>query len=173
MRTTIGRMLGTLPESFFDVTVAASKTEHLAQLCSSTVMTGYLFRNVQQRLELQQQMGDLDGGLLVFLLPCSFMVACLGASEQPDSHSHCKCNTSRRDQLRYLWSCALPSGSKGGIRVLASVAAMLRPPGGCKHPPVHVSSSSAPCQALCPPGFPSLGLPRSTQCEDAIFYHPP
>ena len=87
MRTTIGRMLGTLLESFFDVTVAASKTEHLAQLCSSTVMTGYLFRNVQQRLELQQQMGDLDGGLLVFLLPCSFMVACLGASEQPDSQT--------------------------------------------------------------------------------------
>ena len=61
MRTTIGRMLGTLPESFFDVTVAANKTEHLAQLCSSTVMTGYLFRNVQQRLDLQQQMGELDG----------------------------------------------------------------------------------------------------------------
>ena len=75
MRTTIGRMLGTLPESFFDVTVAASKTEHLAQLCSSTVMSGYLFRNVQQRLELQQQMGDLDGGLLLL---SSLLLACVG-----------------------------------------------------------------------------------------------
>ena len=40
MRETIGRMLGSLPEEFFDVTVSAARSEDLAQLCYSVIMTG-------------------------------------------------------------------------------------------------------------------------------------
>lgn len=90
MRTTIGRMLGTLPETFFSTTVSANKTEHLAQLCSSTMMTGYLFRNVQQRLELQQQMGDFDGGhsLHSAIIPAMWIKAAVGEHLHP-THAPC------------------------------------------------------------------------------------
>ena len=40
MRDTIGRMLGSLPEEFFDVKVSAARFEDLAQLCYSVIMTG-------------------------------------------------------------------------------------------------------------------------------------
>ena len=51
MRVTIANMLGTLPPQFFSVTVSTA-TENLAQLMYSVLMTGYMFRNAQYRLDL-------------------------------------------------------------------------------------------------------------------------
>lgn len=56
MRETIARMLGTLPPQFFQVTVSTRSSEDLAQLFYSVMMTGYLFRNAQYRLELRRKM---------------------------------------------------------------------------------------------------------------------
>lgn len=56
MRETIARMLGTLPPQFFQVTVSTSSAEDLAQLFYSVMMTGYMFRNAQCRLELRRKM---------------------------------------------------------------------------------------------------------------------
>ena len=56
MRETIGRMLGTLPPQYFQVTVSTQSSEDLAQLFYSVMMTGYLFRNAQYRLELRRKM---------------------------------------------------------------------------------------------------------------------
>lgn len=55
MRQTVTNMLGTLPPQFFAVTVS-TVAENLAQLMYSVMMTGYMFRNAQFRLELQQSM---------------------------------------------------------------------------------------------------------------------
>ncbi|GKD89594.1 hypothetical protein Tco_1365101 [Tanacetum coccineum] len=48
-------MIGTLPPQFFAVTVT-TVAENLAQLMYSVLMTGYMFRNAQYRLELQQSL---------------------------------------------------------------------------------------------------------------------
>ncbi|XP_010430466.1 PREDICTED: uncharacterized protein LOC104714715 isoform X3 [Camelina sativa] len=69
MRQTVTNMIGTLPPQFFAVTVT-SVAENLAQLMMSVLMTGYMFRNAQYRLELQQSLEqvalpeprDLKGG---------------------------------------------------------------------------------------------------------------
>ncbi|KAI8016250.1 hypothetical protein LOK49_LG05G03878 [Camellia lanceoleosa] len=53
MRQTVANMIGTLPPQFFTVTVT-TVAENLAQLMYSVLMTGYMFRNAQYRLELQQ-----------------------------------------------------------------------------------------------------------------------
>ncbi|XWS25997.1 hypothetical protein CRYUN_Cryun27aG0115900 [Craigia yunnanensis] len=53
MRQTVTNMIGTLPPQFFAVTVS-TVAENLAQLMYSVMMTGYMFRNAQYRLELQQ-----------------------------------------------------------------------------------------------------------------------
>ncbi|XP_052202255.1 uncharacterized protein LOC127808000 isoform X2 [Diospyros lotus] len=53
MRQTVTNMIGTLPPQFFAVTVT-TVAENLAQLMYSVLMTGYMFRNAQYRLELQQ-----------------------------------------------------------------------------------------------------------------------
>ncbi|KAK2995095.1 hypothetical protein RJ640_020735, partial [Escallonia rubra] len=53
MRHTVTNMIGTLPPQFFAVTVT-TVAENLAQLMYSVLMTGYMFRNAQYRLELQQ-----------------------------------------------------------------------------------------------------------------------
>ncbi|XP_020599939.1 uncharacterized protein LOC110039273 [Phalaenopsis equestris] len=53
MRQTVTNMIGTLPPQFFAVTVT-TVAENLAQLMYSVMMTGYMFRNAQYRLELQQ-----------------------------------------------------------------------------------------------------------------------
>jgi hypothetical protein len=55
MRQTVTNMLGTLPPQFFDVRVS-TVAENLAQLMYSVMMTGYMFRNAQYRLELQQSL---------------------------------------------------------------------------------------------------------------------
>lgn len=55
MRQTVTNMIGTLPPQFFAVTVT-TVAENLAQLMYSVLMTGYMFRNAQFRLELQQSL---------------------------------------------------------------------------------------------------------------------
>lgn len=55
MRQTVTNMIGTLPPQFFAVTVS-TVAENLAQLMYSVMMTGYMFRNAQFRLELQQSL---------------------------------------------------------------------------------------------------------------------
>lgn len=55
MRQTVTNMIGTLPPQFFAVTVT-TVAENLAQLMYSVLMTGYMFKNVQYRLELQQSL---------------------------------------------------------------------------------------------------------------------
>ncbi|CAI7817504.1 unnamed protein product [Closterium sp. NIES-54] len=51
MRQTVSNMLGSLPPQYFEVTVT-TVGENLAQLMFSVMMTGYMFRNAQYRLEL-------------------------------------------------------------------------------------------------------------------------
>ncbi|KAI4336706.1 hypothetical protein L6164_015198 [Bauhinia variegata] len=55
MRQTVTNMIGTLPPQFFAVTVTIV-AENLARLMYSVMMTGYIFRNAQYRLELQQSL---------------------------------------------------------------------------------------------------------------------
>ncbi|KAF8377719.1 hypothetical protein HHK36_031103 [Tetracentron sinense] len=55
MRHTVTNMIGTLPPQFFSVTVT-TVAESLAQLMYSVMMTGYMFKNAQYRLELQQSL---------------------------------------------------------------------------------------------------------------------
>ncbi|KAL3689765.1 hypothetical protein R1sor_016074 [Riccia sorocarpa] len=55
MRQTVTNMLGTLPPQFFEISVT-TVAENLAQLMYSVMMTGYMFRNAQFRLELQQSL---------------------------------------------------------------------------------------------------------------------
>ncbi|KAK0576513.1 hypothetical protein LWI29_018694 [Acer saccharum] len=55
MRQTVTNMIGTLPPQFFAVTVS-TVAENLAQLMYSVMMTGYMFKNAQYRLELQQSL---------------------------------------------------------------------------------------------------------------------
>ncbi|KAI3418111.1 uncharacterized protein J3R85_013978 [Psidium guajava] len=58
MRQTVTNMIGTLPPQFFTVTVTTI-AENLAQLMYSVLMTGYMFRNAQYRLELQQSLDQV------------------------------------------------------------------------------------------------------------------
>ncbi|KAL5706213.1 hypothetical protein ACHQM5_024411 [Ranunculus cassubicifolius] len=58
MRQTVTNMIGTLPPQFFAVTVT-TVAENLAQLMYSVLMTGYMFRNAQFRLELQQSLDQV------------------------------------------------------------------------------------------------------------------
>ncbi|KAK1273899.1 hypothetical protein QJS04_geneDACA009734 [Acorus gramineus] len=55
MRQTVTNMIGTLPPQFFAITVT-TVAENLAQLMYSVIMTGYMFRNAEYRLELQQSL---------------------------------------------------------------------------------------------------------------------
>ncbi|CAN0924240.1 hypothetical protein LINGRAHAP2_LOCUS34053 [Linum grandiflorum] len=55
MRQTVTNMIGSLPPQFFTVTVS-TVGEHLAQLMYSVLMTGYMFKNAQYRLELQESL---------------------------------------------------------------------------------------------------------------------
>lgn len=57
MRQTVTNMLGTLPPQFFDIHVS-TVAENLAQLMYSVMMTGYMFRNAQYRMELQQSLAQ-------------------------------------------------------------------------------------------------------------------
>ncbi|KAE9609460.1 hypothetical protein Lal_00020242 [Lupinus albus] len=55
MRETVTNMIGTLPPQFFSVTIT-TVAENLAQVMYSVMMTGYMFRNAQYRLELQESL---------------------------------------------------------------------------------------------------------------------
>ncbi|KAL3505483.1 hypothetical protein ACH5RR_035324 [Cinchona calisaya] len=55
MRQTVTSMIGTLPPQFFAIAVT-TVAENLAQLMYSVMMTGYMFRNAQYRIELQQSL---------------------------------------------------------------------------------------------------------------------
>ncbi|VFQ60394.1 unnamed protein product [Cuscuta campestris] len=55
MRQTVTNMMGTLPPQFFSVTVT-TVAENLAQLMYSVMMTGYMFKNAQFRMEMQQSL---------------------------------------------------------------------------------------------------------------------
>ena len=55
MRQTIANYLGGLPPQFFTVEISA-KGEDLAQLMYNMMMTGYMFRNGQYKLELRNSM---------------------------------------------------------------------------------------------------------------------
>jgi hypothetical protein len=59
MRTTITNMLGTLPPQFFTVTIS-TVGENLSQLMYSVMMTGYMFKNAQYRLELRGSLGGMQ-----------------------------------------------------------------------------------------------------------------
>jgi Protein of unknown function (DUF760) len=61
MRQTITNMLGTLPPQFFDVRISAVG-ENLAQLMYSVMMTGYLFKNAQYRMDLRTKLSLLPSG---------------------------------------------------------------------------------------------------------------
>ncbi len=54
MRSAVTNLLGTLPPSFFNVTVSA-KQEDMAQIFYSAIMTGYMYRNVQYRIDLNYE----------------------------------------------------------------------------------------------------------------------
>ncbi|XP_042428879.1 uncharacterized protein LOC122015877 isoform X1 [Zingiber officinale] len=58
MRQTVTNMIGTLPPQCFAVTIT-TVAENLAQLMYSVMMTGYMFRNAQYRLELQQSLEQI------------------------------------------------------------------------------------------------------------------
>ncbi|KAK4745770.1 hypothetical protein SAY87_012082 [Trapa incisa] len=58
MRQTVTNMIGTLPPQFFSVTVT-TVAENLAQLMYSVLMTGYMFRNAQYRVELQESLSQV------------------------------------------------------------------------------------------------------------------
>jgi hypothetical protein len=55
MRQTVTNIIGTLPPQFFSITIN-TVAENLAQLMYSVMMTGYMFRNAQYRLELQESL---------------------------------------------------------------------------------------------------------------------
>ena len=64
MRQTIANYLGGLPPEYFSVEISA-KGEDLAQLMYTMMMTGYMFRNVQYKLDLHTNM--LPHGQLTLL----------------------------------------------------------------------------------------------------------
>lgn len=66
MRQTIANYLGGLPPEYFSVEISA-KGEDLAQLMYTMMMTGYMFRNVQYKLDLHTNM--LPQGQLIVLPP--------------------------------------------------------------------------------------------------------
>eukprot|EP00850_Spirogloea_muscicola_P001591 SM000006S19356 [mRNA] locus=s6:376166:378294:+ [translate_table: standard] len=77
MRLTVTNMLGTLPLQFFEVTVS-TVGENLAQLMYSVMMTGYMFRNAQYRMDLSQSLAQAA-------LPGPTVAARRGADFEPGS----------------------------------------------------------------------------------------
>ena len=64
MRQTITSMLGTLPPSFFNITISA-KTENFAQLMLSVLMTGYMFRSAWTRMGLSRSLESISLSLMM------------------------------------------------------------------------------------------------------------
>ena len=61
MRSTVTNLVGSLPPQWFSVTVS-SLSENLAQLLFSTLMTGYVFRNLSRRRELKRVLAGTHAG---------------------------------------------------------------------------------------------------------------
>jgi hypothetical protein len=59
MERNIGGLLGGLPREGFDVTIAMNR-DQLGQLLASAMMNGYFLRNAEQRLSLENTLGNLD-----------------------------------------------------------------------------------------------------------------
>ncbi len=57
MERNIGGLLGGLPSAGFDVTIATTR-EQLGQLLASAMMSGYFLRNAEQRLDLENSLGE-------------------------------------------------------------------------------------------------------------------
>jgi Protein of unknown function (DUF760) len=57
MERNIGGLLGGLPREGFDVTIATTR-EQLGQLLASAMMSGYFLRNAEQRLDLENSLGE-------------------------------------------------------------------------------------------------------------------
>lgn len=60
MRQTVTNITGMLPPKYFSVKISSSNDD-LAQLMYTAMMTGYMFRNAQYRLDLQT---SISGSLL-------------------------------------------------------------------------------------------------------------
>jgi hypothetical protein len=67
MQETVKNLVGTLPPQFFTVKIS-TMGDNLAQLMSSVLLTGYMFRNAQYRMELR---GSLATGAPAGALPSS------------------------------------------------------------------------------------------------------
>lgn len=76
MQQTIKNILGTLLPEFFEISISA-KGEDLAQLMYTIMMSGYMFRNAQYRLELRDSM--LPSGLSPF---CTVAWCCYWVPKQ-------------------------------------------------------------------------------------------
>ncbi|CAD7701231.1 unnamed protein product [Ostreobium quekettii] len=61
MQHTLTNMLGSLPPQFFDVRIS-TMGENISQLMYTVILTGYMFRNAQYRLELHRSLGLLPSG---------------------------------------------------------------------------------------------------------------
>jgi hypothetical protein len=59
MERNIGGLLGGLPREAFDVTVSTTR-EQLGQLLANAMMNGYFLRNAEQRLALENTLGDFN-----------------------------------------------------------------------------------------------------------------
>ena len=115
-------------QEFFNVSISASRKEDLAQLCYSVLMSGYLFRNCQQRLELQAQL-------------CEGTRPCTAGADPPSKCIHRKSRkywTFKRQQLPWRlvsWdlaahSCMLQRGMHWRWRCSPPAAGVL--PSCCK-----------------------------------------
>lgn len=86
MRNTITNMLGTLPPQFFTVTVS-TVGENMSQLMLSVLMTGYMFRNAQYRLELRTALGSRGSAAAVGFADATLQGARASYSSQSNSNS--------------------------------------------------------------------------------------
>lgn len=71
MRTAVTNLLGSLPPSYFNVTVSA-KQEDMAQIMYSALMMGYMYRNAQYRIDLDydaQIEGELVATTFTYCMP--------------------------------------------------------------------------------------------------------
>lgn len=96
MRSTITNMLGTLPPQFFTVTIS-TVGENLAQLMFSVMMTGYMFRNAQYRLELRNTLGPLASSSINASLAASAATAAVASSISSSAKS-CNAEQAQRAQ---------------------------------------------------------------------------
>jgi hypothetical protein len=119
MKNTITNMLGTLPPQFFTVTIS-TVGENMSQLMLSVMMTGYLFRNAQYRLELRNALGGASirsgaGGSAATVQQSSVLQRSQSAPEQGsvlDEEAYAPGVQKSRVQVRepYWWRGARAGG---------------------------------------------------------------